>query len=193
MTLTFNEIFAKRVAVRARINEAIQADDEENLQRFVKAAQAGNIPLSDTKEAVRVINGVLRDHGGPVKTKKKGATTMSTSGATTKYTDKQQVLEEANRLAKELMAKDPSLSLAAARAKVWEQNPDLAQAYRDLPKGPEVKVAGAVRKGDSSLREVREKAQELRKADPELSPVQARMRVWETHPELAEEYEREIR
>jgi hypothetical protein len=177
--------------VRARIDDAILAPDEENLQRFVKAAQAGNISISDTKEAVRVINGVLQDHGVPVKTKKKGATTMSTTS--TKYTDKQQVLEEANRLAKELMAKDPSLSLAAARAKVWEQNPDLAQAYRDLPKGPEVKVAGAVRKGDSTLREVREKAQELRKADPELSPVQARMRVWETHPELAEEYEREIR
>jgi hypothetical protein len=183
----FHAFFAKHLAVREHI------DSEEGLREFVKAAEAGKIPLPLVKSALRGINAALRAAGEP----EKKTTTHTTKGGpkvptTTKFKNKSEVLQEANRLSKELMKQDPTLTLAQARDQVWQQNPDLARQYKELPEVPAPKKAQAVRKGDSIIRKVNEKAQELRKADPTLTPASARTQVWETHPDLVEAYRREI-
>jgi hypothetical protein len=77
----------------------------------------------------------------------------------------------------------------------WQENPDLQRAYKELPGdtvGRKIPSGAKVRKGQSTINKVSEKAQELRKGDPSLTPAQARSRVWETHSDLVEAYQREI-
>ena len=121
-----------------------------------------------------------------------------------KFTDQEQVLEEVNRLASELIAQDPSgaLTLAQARTAVWQKHPELVELYRTLPSGAQGSKGPApaphlanppqkeVVKGHLVISKVAEKARELRKADPSLSMARAKSRIWETHPDLAAEYRR---
>lgn len=112
---------------------------------------------------------------------------------TPKFANKGEVLEEANRLARELMKEDPNLTLAQARSKVWEQNPELARQHKELPKAPAAKSSVPLRKGQSVVDRATREAREIQKNNPGMSEAAARARVWEQNPDLAAEYARASR
>src|SRR3954471_1248438 len=119
--MTFSEFFKERQATRSIIEKAAHGDGGEGLQSFVSEAQEGRIELPLVKSALKTIDAALKDAGEePTRTTKKKGSTMPTSGATTTFANKAEVLREVNRLAEELRAKDPKLTMTAARNQVWK-------------------------------------------------------------------------
>jgi hypothetical protein len=135
---TFNEVYKRRRTMQNRVEKAaFDVGGEEDLQRLVKEAQEGELSIQDAQVAVREIDVLLEDAGElPVRPTSEATKKGKAMLTTPKFANKAEVLEEANRLAEELIAKDPKLYLAQARAKVWEQNPELARQYKELPDAP---------------------------------------------------------
>lgn len=110
--------------------------------------------------------------------------------------DKTPTSPEATRQAETLMKNDPGkfADIATARAEVWRRRPDLAERYQQLP--PEAASLAArtepVVKGAGVIREVEQAAADLRKADPSISPAQAKARVWQEWDDLRDRYNREF-
>ncbi len=213
--------------VLADIDRLLDPEDEEAIAEvgaFVARATAGFVPLGEVKGLAALIGNAVEEgerlleeeeseagpgfpedsfaatttKGEPMPSRGSAEAGLGQSPAKT-FSTAEQILEEVNRLASELIAEDPTLSPAKARMQVWKEHPELAELYRTLPseaqgsKGPAPHLANPpqqVVKSKRVIGKVVEKARELRKADPSLSLAQAKTKVWETHPDLVVEYRR---
>lgn len=107
------------------------------------------------------------------------------------------VVEIATEEAETLMRREPGKypNIAAARNQVWETRPDLQKAYRDLPAESarhrnDVPADTPVLKGQGVIDKATAAAQQLVAAGTFKSLASARSHVWETRPDLADEYQK---
>lgn len=94
------------------------------------------------------------------------------------------VVVEATRIAEENFSKGEAGSMAAVRAQVWRENPDLARRYHELPVETLEAPAPPVFKGAGAVAAIDIVAAEIRKSHPEISESQARVQAWRTRPDL---------
>lgn len=135
-------------------------------------------PISD-----EVIAKLIREEGGiPVVNSEREAVMTQT------MMKRGDVIAAATAKAEDIRKAEPGLSVEAARARVWADNPDLAARYTELPADPTDKGAETIQKGADALAKVSTAAADLRRRDPSLTMAKARIQVWDTHPELADEY-----
>ena len=135
-----------------------------NTEQFVAALQTA----VDT-----VFAGDSSGSAGPVEKRRVGMTTTLSKRA--------DIVAEATRLAEEKLAKGEAKSMAAGRAEVWRERPDLAKRYVELPvEQPAATVASApVVKG----------ADALTKIDAEATRLGvSRSEVTRRRPDLRDEY-----
>lgn len=132
----------------------------------------------------------------------------------TTFTKAEDVIEAVEAEAFELRKHDPTLSPEQARTRIWELHDQLAQTYHALsgayatlsgdgysdraaqaavtaPVLPYPEEPDPLEKGADAVSVADEAALQLRKADPTLTPEQARTMVWDRYPELAAEYQRQ--
>jgi len=109
------------------------------------------------------------------------------------FTKRSEVEAEVTRLAKQRHPERASQNIAAARAEVWRERPDLAERYAELtPEAPTQRTsapaAQPVLKGSGALAALDVVADELIKRDPSLSRRQARRKATELRPDLRDLY-----
>lgn len=205
-------------AVRSTLfeDEDPKAAIQRSLDQFLEAATAAVDHWAS--EAKDDSGKVAAPTGGDMAKMVLGAATYATSkklhtnggmGRMAKFTKAADVLEAANVEAKNLMGADPEAypTLVQARAQVWKIRPDLSDAMAtlsvpvdgatDQDGGPTTSVSklAPVQKGQTALDKATRKAQDLMAANPTTyqSIEQARAQVWKTYPELADEYQSELR
>ena len=177
----------------------------ENLQEFTTAVQAsiaeweaepGNIEKLAREERV----GVLDVRGlaliAITKVSQDRTESYREESMTTMFTKASDVVEAATREAEKLMKAAPEKypSIVAARAQVWRDRPDLADAFASLSVEPAPEPEQPVVKGANAIQKATNIARELLTNQPDrfVSEADARAHVWKTRPDLADEYQREL-
>ena len=109
------------------------------------------------------------------------------------------VVAVATGAARNIQKQHPGMSLEAARAQVWEDRPDLRQAYEAAPESPAgVLQQGAapdpVVKGADVLQKHSAAVDALRRSDTHFGKSEATLRqiAWDQNPELQEQYRRAV-
>lgn len=124
--------------------------------------------------------------------KEEGRLQTMTTGQFTKSSD---VLAAATAEATKLMKAHPEKypNVVAARAQVWRDRPDLAEAMQTLPADTPTAPEKPVQKGQSAIDRATAEARQLMKMHPDRFPseVAARAYVWKTDPDLAAAYQSE--
>lgn len=180
----------------------------ENLAEFTTAVEAaisgweaepGNVAkLANTQRVGRLdvrglamiaITKVSKGRGTAPTGTEKGRT------MTTTFTKSSDVLEAATREAEKLMKAAPEKypNIVAARAQVWKDRSDLADAFASFPAETPTAPEKPIQKGQAAIDKATNIARELMTQHPDRfgSESDARAHVWRTRPDLAEAYQAE--
>lgn len=191
------------VFFKRRAGQSPEDLSDERIAALVSKALAedGDSPVTTFRKESMTVNPLARESG--TQTIDRTRSEFLPDGREIRTTESMEVstsmdvVEIATSEAETLMRAQPGkyANIAAARNAVWEGRPDLAKAYQELPaeaaqhRTDMPASAAPVVKGQSTIDKATAEAQKLVTAGTFKSIGAARSHVWETRPDLRDEYQ----